>query len=116
MHTHTTGDLLSYLRHESSLDTASPACSTLDADTGDMSRLRVPLELDGALWSAVVERIADQSIALIVDGEAVSTLGVEMDGAIHYQPAGDLMQRAPGHVTAADVLTGQRVRLNFKLT
>ncbi len=78
--------------------------------------LRVPLEIDGALWSAVVERIADRSIALIVDREALGGLDDAVEGAIHFQPDNAVMQSARGQVTASDLLGGQRVRLNFELT
>jgi len=78
--------------------------------------MRVPLELDGALWSAVVERIAGRSLALIVDGDALASMDEPADGAIHYQPDNDTMRRAPGRVTASDMLAGRRVRLNFELS
>lgn len=109
-----TSGLLQYLRQESAA--YEPARADEGAVAVEEPALRVPLELDGALWSAVVERIAGRSIALIVDREALGALADPVEGAIHYQPDNAAMQCARGQVTAADVLAGQRVRLNFELS
>jgi len=107
--------LLQFLQRESSACEAERTSEPDAAVALAEPELRVPVELDGALWSAVVEKIAERSIALIVDREAVGTLDDTVEGAIHYQPDNAAMQRARGQVTTSDLLNGRRVRLNFEL-
>lgn len=106
--------LLDHLRSETAR--MGGAAGRRAEDAAGVRELRVPLEIDGALWSAVVERIAERSLDLIVDREAISDVTEDADGRIHYQPDNAAMQSFTGRVVPADTLAGQRVRLNFELS
>lgn len=117
MHTQAPADLLGYLHDESvPIGEMSPDDTAGAVEVDSSSALRVPLELEGAIWSAIVERIANRSIQLIVDRAAAAHVSSEHDAAIHYQPNNCAMQQASGRITRVDRLAGQKLRLNFELS
>lgn len=121
MPTESTSDLIEYLQDETHTDCCAATSSRCTASQPNAANaLRVPLELEGAIWSAVVDRIADRSIELIVDQAAAAHLAAmqasaQRDAAIHFQPNNGAMRQAIGSITRIDHLTDQRLRLNFEL-
>ena len=107
--------LVTYLKRQTAAHHASGGVALAEAELAT-TPVRVPLEVGGALWSAIVERIAEQSIQLIVDRQAAESLEDSAEGVIHFQPDNDIMQRAHGRVTASDAIAEHRVRLSFQLT
>ncbi len=103
--------LLDFLRHEQA---QREQLQTPDG-TAPGDAIRVPLELEGAIWSAIVERFDDARVDLIVDSQALANIGDLDQAAIHYLPETGAMQRTAGRITAQDRIARDRIRLNFEL-
>ena len=78
--------------------------------------IRVPLELDGAIWSAVVTEVEEDLVHLVVDEEAIGAMEDRVDAAIHYQPDNCDMQRTCGRITALGRLSHDHVAVDFRLS
>ena len=113
-----TPTLLDFLREEASLlESSIPAADCESAGSGpETASIRVPLELDGCIWSAEVEEVQERHVHLIVDRDAVQQMDEKLEAAIHYQPCNSAMQRTAGMVTSGGFLSSNRVRLNFELS
>ncbi len=108
-----TSPLLEYLQSEVQAQSESkPAPSD---NTGASSPIRVPLEVDGTVWSAEVEKMTNDRLSLIVDREALHRMHEHQEGAIRFQPDNSAMLSVPGRITSDGFMESNRVRLNFKL-
>jgi hypothetical protein len=86
-----------------------------DVDNDAPGEIRVPIELHGSIWSAIVDRIETRSLRLIVDRDALPTTDPVDQATIRYQPETGAMRCATGRIRVDDPLFGHRVRLNFEL-
>lgn len=109
--------LLQFLQNEIRSIDAAPTPAEAHPTSTDLPKrgLRVPIELDGALWSAEVEHVDRKQLRLIVDRQAVAEPLEAFEAAIQYQPENGAMHRTSGKVTSGGFLPENRVRLNFDL-
>ena len=117
MHTATPETLLEFLRNEEARRNrvAATAAAALAACQDREQAIHVPLELDGAIWSAEVERFDERGIDLIVDSQALGNREPSSPAAIRFLPEHGRMLRAPGQLTQGCPLARDRVRVSFAL-
>ena len=117
MHAATAETLLEFLKNEDAQRNrvATATAEAIAACRDREQTIRVPLELDGAIWSAEVERFDERAIDLIVDSQALGDISSSGPAAIRFLPENGRMMRASGQLTHGCPLAQDRVRVSFTL-
>ena len=113
--------LVGYLREQSRLaQSLVPVFGQWSAPQPDSVSacppFRVPLQLDGSIWSAEVMDVSDDNLRLAVDREAVGDLHAEGEACIRFQPENGFAQEAVGRIAFRRLLGANRVELEFAMS